>query len=309
MIFLRRAIVMFASVLVFLVVAEGLLRAYGSLHQSYLVEMWRYGRNHKEFTGDDRSHAHMPNTSSRVMGQEVRIDRWGYRGADREVSTSGRRILALGDSITFGFGVSEQEAYPALLEKLVPGTQVWNAGVGNYNTAQELASLAQHLPRLKPTEVLLGFFINDLEPTQAGSRFLQGSLLFGIASQVWWSYGSRDRRNFLEYYSHWAEAGFADWTKTVIEGKRLLDREKIPLRVLLIPEFHSLGTDGLKGQYGKVRGALEEKGIPVCDGAKFFPTAKDGGRSYWAARDDSHPNADAHRILAQALVSCFYGAQ
>ena len=69
----------------------------------------------------------------------VRINKNGLR--DREHSyerqNGSKRILVLGDSFAWGYGVEESERFSQLLEKSL-GVEVINAGVSGYSTDQEL---------------------------------------------------------------------------------------------------------------------------------------------------------------------------
>ena len=75
------------------------------------------------------------------------------------------RILALGDSITEGWGVEEDQAYPNVLEdRFLCGVEVWDLGVDGYSTDQELLQLRRVIVDYKPDLVTLGFYLNDLLP-------------------------------------------------------------------------------------------------------------------------------------------------
>ena len=82
------------------------------------------------------------------------------------------RIVVVGDSIAFGFGVEEEEAFPKVLEALLrnvaPGIdiEVLNLGVSGYNTYTEGALLEDVGLGYEPDLVLAQFCINDLnDPT------------------------------------------------------------------------------------------------------------------------------------------------
>jgi len=73
------------------------------------------------------------------------------------------RILAIGDSITFGPYVSNQETWPAYLEaEFENQIEVLNAGVSAYSIKEETDYLKEKGYLLKPNLVILQFFVNDI---------------------------------------------------------------------------------------------------------------------------------------------------
>lgn len=77
------------------------------------------------------------------------------------------RILVLGDSITFGDYVSQEETYPAVIEKFLRKSEkgkkisVINAGVGAIDFQNEFAILMEEGLAVKPDIVLVGLYLND----------------------------------------------------------------------------------------------------------------------------------------------------
>jgi len=93
----------------------------------------------------------------------------GLRGPEIGPKPAGvRRVLALGDSFTFGHAVEAAEAWPAVLEGLLnarggPRYEVVNAGVGGYGTGQELLLYEELESRVEPDLVVVGFaVVNDV---------------------------------------------------------------------------------------------------------------------------------------------------
>ena len=118
----------------------------------------------------------------------IRIGEFGFRGADpRPLSEPSLRVLVLGDSQAFGFGVADDETMSVQLERLLQaryvGTdvQVMNGGVPGYGTADQLAMLRSRGPILEPDVVVVQFLsINDLienlTPAHTWARIKDGML-------------------------------------------------------------------------------------------------------------------------------------
>jgi lysophospholipase L1-like esterase len=120
-----------------------------------------------------------PGAEGEWGGVDVRINERGLRGprvAERRAPGS-RRLLFLGDSVTFGFGIAEVErVYPALVgrfleESLGAPVEVVNAGVGGYSPWQELAFLQREGLAYAPDLVVIGFVLNDVTEKLALVRY------------------------------------------------------------------------------------------------------------------------------------------
>jgi len=93
------------------------------------------------------------------------------------------RILCLGDSYTFGYGVEDALTYPAQLESILShaypevGFDVMNAGVPRYGLDDEISVFERKGEEIKPDLVILQFFLNDIQDMvrkpQFGSYLLE----------------------------------------------------------------------------------------------------------------------------------------
>lgn len=73
-----------------------------------------------------------PGLGLRTNGQHMR----GTRDYPLEDSADKYRILCLGDSFTMGYGVADDETYPAMLAQLHPSIETINMGLGGYGLDQ-----------------------------------------------------------------------------------------------------------------------------------------------------------------------------
>jgi lysophospholipase L1-like esterase len=73
------------------------------------------------------------------------------------------RVACLGDSHTWGDGVSDDETWPAQLQgHAAPGVEIMNCGVNGYDTLQEVLWYERFVEPLDPDLVLLCYFANDV---------------------------------------------------------------------------------------------------------------------------------------------------
>lgn len=68
------------------------------------------------------------------------------------------RVLAIGDSFTFGFGVQNEETYPAAMEAHQPGLEVLNMGVASYGVDQITLLYPEIGKKFQPDFVLLSLY-------------------------------------------------------------------------------------------------------------------------------------------------------
>lgn len=122
-----------------------------------------------------------PGTATRVTSEyktTVNINSFGMNDDPIEESVNAKvKIMALGDSHTFALGVSPEESWPNLLEKLLfkgdktAGT-VYNCAVVGYNVGQYLLRMRQLEQILKPDVIIIGFSmatdLYDLIPPRLG---------------------------------------------------------------------------------------------------------------------------------------------
>lgn len=94
---------------------------------------------------------------------QININSRGFRGAEWPAREEGRkRVLILGDSLAFGWGVSEDATFAARMAELEPTWDVLNAAVSGFGTDQELLLLQVLREELEPDLVICLFCSNDL---------------------------------------------------------------------------------------------------------------------------------------------------
>jgi lysophospholipase L1-like esterase len=133
----------------------------------------------------------------RQFDTQVTVNRMGLRGP---VPTLGarERILVLGDSFAFGYGVQDDESFPARLGPLLAQKRgepvaIINTGHSGYDTRREFAYLKAHGERFRPTVIVVAFVLNDVLSNS-------GRFWFNAVPDGWLRYFPlRATANFLSY--------------------------------------------------------------------------------------------------------------
>jgi lysophospholipase L1-like esterase len=284
-----------------------------------------------------------PNARGLHTGVPVAFNALGLRDVERSAKPAPGtvRVLALGDSVTFGMGVAQHQTFPRQAEALLnsgrigdPRVEVLNMGMPGYNTLHQLAQLREVGLALEPEIVVVGFLYNDVEPSSAqrgtamperDERSLGARLRSGINASVLWL-----KKNSLLFA--WASPrigsalrplGFKSYGQVgavkdqyvdanpqwqavraaLLEMKRLTDERGIELVVMVIPAMARFtdATYPIKEYHEAVSGFCRQHGIRALDLLPAFWGLD--GTKFWISATDGHPNAEGQAIIAQALAA------
>ncbi len=116
----------------------------------------------------------------RLVHRRCLINSQGFYDSDEFVHSEALdsatfKILALGDSFTWGATSDIGASWVELLDAQFEDAVVWNTGIVGVGTNQAWASLQHLAPTMEPDLVIIGFYINDFEDNQ-----------YPLDSFFWW---------------------------------------------------------------------------------------------------------------------------
>ena len=301
------------TVIVFLIIGEVLTRIYLRYKTIYDIEMTRYGLYLKQDSDNPNIvFEHKPNSSMKLMNVMVDINSDGLRDRDYQIEKDNKyRIIFLGDSLTVGWGVKEEDTFENILEEKLNScfpTEIINFGTGNYNTVQELNLFEKKGIKYKPDKVVLFYFINDAELTPKKSK-----LWFLGYSEFISFYWSRinifidkymPSKSYKDYYSALYAGGQPGWENAkdaILRLKELSDKYGFQFQVVLLPELHDTKYEIFGDIYDKISLFLESNDIDYVNLGKLFRD-QDNPIDLWVSYDDAHPNKIADKKIADDLV-------
>jgi lysophospholipase L1-like esterase len=210
------------SLFLFLGLAEGLCRLKYHPEKTVYSGIFEYDK--------DKVYALKKNVKDgSFAGRRCQTNSFGYRDAEIPVEKGkdAIRVLVIGDSVTFGHGVSEADTYSDQLERMLnrenPGHHfdVINTAVPGNSPFQEYYDLKRGLV-FDPDIVVIQFVLNDLvEPYKIFARYGgKGIDYHGVADVPYWHYLlSQKSALYLFLKDLYATARFRSTDRTVIQAK------------------------------------------------------------------------------------------
>lgn len=255
----------------------------------------------------------------------------GFRGPEWDPARAGAalRVLALGDSCTFGRGVEDGDTWPAQLEARLRArgldAAAWNAGVMGYDTVAEARLLRRLGPRVRPQVVVVMWLPNDAtepwEEARRASQVIDGQLVNDLEKYLEWK-GKIEHRGlhrsalyrFVNTRAKLLRAARFDWSGQVgpeqlapcLEAlgdiaRQCRELSARPVLVTLPRQEEVEDPDSSIEHHARVVEAARALGFQALDlAAAWRPGGKVDGR--WLADDTVHLTAAGYRDVAEALV-------
>ena len=317
--FVKQAICILVSLLMAALLLEAALRVAYHHSLDFSMEMWKYATQLKRTDPNPNlSFTNRPNGHAFLMGQDVQVSSQGLR--DREFSLAKPpgtyRIMMLGDSTTFGWGVAANDTAAKVLERELNAAhvagydrfEVLNTGVGNYDTVQEMTYYKTAGRNFHPDLVVLVYFINDPEPVpvQRQIPFMDRSYLVAYVQNRWDGVLRRigTRPDWRVYYSSLYDdnkPGFQACKAALRELADLTRADHAKLVVALLPELHQINRDyPFTPAHQKITSIVRAENVPVVE---LIDGLRNHGpeETLWITPLDDHPSVKAHALIAAQL--------
>ena len=246
-----------------------------------------------------------------------------------------RRLVCVGDSFTFGWGIPEEQNWVRLLEDRlradIGDVRTVNCGAaGTVCIDEYVHGLRTRFARFQPDAVLLTICLNDLvgsdglmvlgPPVDTGSALLDlilGALGYGplrlapgtdwvgelLAMPEIYPDGTPNPRFGADkpYAAMWSQ-GVPQ--KSLREAKAWCEERGIPLLVVLWPFLQGLGPDRsypFQKLHDLVASDLTEAAIPFLD---VTPALRETNHELlWVTPADMHPNPKAQELVIDAITA------
>jgi lysophospholipase L1-like esterase len=233
------------------------------------------------------------------------------------------RILALGDSFTYGQGLQKFDVYPHRLESMLNisakdlRAEVVNWGVRGYSTVQELELLNKGIGNINPDLVTLQITLNDPEiyPYRVTHPYLDEHGRIKLSNPIfkyWHSLqfvterilNSQTHSDYEKYYNELFDSP-ETWNRfatALSRFKKVVDEHHVQSFAMVFPLFSHTSDDSypFRRLHTKITDELTRLNIPFVDLLKYYKNIPPI-RLQIIPGVDSHPNEIANQIAAEAI--------
>jgi len=293
----------------------------------------------QEFYDFDAEMGHVlrPGQTAFTHDQPVRINSLGLRDREitQELGPGAPRVLALGDSQTFGAGLALADTWPKQLERMLREgvasrreVEVVNAGIPGTDTWQHEILLRRLLKMTNPHAVVLALYVNDVVPAYTPRRIgasaptnswdKQLAYLLKRSAVVTWTY----YRLFVPWYTRRggpasaieeavltgkvdarAERGWQQVDQSLAAMKEVCDARGVRLLVAILPRRDQVsGIHPERAYQDRARATSEAHEIEALDLlpdlSAEYRTKGDALFIPW----DGHNSSAANHVIAKRLA-------
>ncbi len=305
-----RFAIAFASTLVTLAAAELCLRRIGAAKMDRPAGIASI-RIHRQSSDPQLIYELVPGSSCERDGVAIAINSAGFRDDEfPNPPPDGLRIVLLGDSVAWGWGVPMESAFPQVLERELrqlgsepyASSIVYNLSVDGYSTEQEVRLLETRGLALNPDLVIVSYVLNDPDVVDGGlARYYRPRIeLLELARRA--LRAARERfGGYPEEYHHRVHAWNSD--RTIDQFRRLgeISRDRhVPILVAVTPVFRFDPGEPYPWQdlHDFVHGLCEANGLAFLD---LLPSFEGRDLTEYAF-DVWHPTVEGHALIAQTMV-------
>lgn len=262
------------------------------------------------------------------------INRYGLRGPEVSIERHPGtiRIACLGDSFTFGEGVTEDAVYPRRLESLLNAVngeattrsagstparyEVLNCGVQGHGTIDEFLYYRMYIAKFRPDVVVLGFFLNDAmdgaetirqnDEWTAEQPLSRLSRISRISEIVERSHAAERLQSayFAAIRESFESPRWALCKRAITDLRDMTARDGCRLIVAIWPVLWELDERyPFIDIHRMISAFCAEQGIECVDLLETFSGVD--ASSLWVHPTDHHPNSAAHDRAARRLLKLF----
>lgn len=309
----RRLVFALLPVVLLLVGAEAWLRGSGWPHvPPGAVEKFTHQQVYWVEAANQNLVAHPHNETGGSF--RVSTDQNGLRAPlHTETKPAGAfRVMTLGCSTTFGWGVDDAESYPAQLESILAAeghpVEVINGGQPGYSSFQGQWLWERALSRYAPDVVVFGYLVQDSRMVaysdrsqalyQANADFLKTNLLHQLKSYLWVKELIDAGRTRAKEHGETPRIPPEEYVENIRTFKKLAEGVGARFVLFGFPLERSGYTEGHRAL---LHAASEELGVPLHDPQPEMER-RTATETLYFPQDRGHANAAGNKVIAQGMA-------